>query len=74
MMMQRISSAGGKLLKNIRLFDVYKNSKQLGINKKSMAYSLEYRDYEKTLKSEDVENIHNKLIDKLCKSTGAVIR
>lgn len=74
MMKQRIRSAGGKLLKSVRLFDVYTSDKHLGKGKKSLAYSLEYRDPEKTLKRDDVDGIHTKLIDKVCKSTGAKIR
>lgn len=74
MMKQRINSAGGKLLKSVRLFDVYTSDKHLGKGKKSLAYSLEYRDPEKTLKRDDVDAIHTKLIDKVCKSTGAQIR
>lgn len=73
-MLQRIKSAGGSLLKKAHLFDVYESKQHLGDNKKSMAYSLEYNDTTKTLKSEDVEKIHNKLIDKVCKSTGAKLR
>lgn len=74
MMMQRITSAGGNLLKSVSLFDVYKSDKHLGVGKKSMAYKLEYNDPNKTLKSEDVDVVHSKLVDKVCKSTGAKIR
>lgn len=74
MMLQRINSAGGNLLNKVRLFDVYKHDKHVGKGKKSMAYSLEYRDSDKTLKSEDVEQVHNKLVEKVCKSTGAEVR
>ena len=74
MMLQRIKSAGGKLLKSVKLFDVFKSEKHLGANKKSLAYTLEYNDLEKTLKRENVEAIHSKLIKKVCNSTGAEIR
>lgn len=73
-MLQRIKSAGGNLLSKAELFDVYESEKHLGKGKKSLAYSLEYSDPSKTLKSEDVENIHSKLLDKVCKSTGAQLR
>ena len=39
-----------------------------------MAYALEYRDPERTLTREDVETVHNKLIKKVCGSTGAKVR
>lgn len=74
MMMQRITSAGGNLLKSVKLFDVFESEKHLGKDKKSMAYSLEYNNPEKTLKSEEVETVHSKLVEKVCKSTGAEVR
>ena len=74
MMMQRITSAGGNLLKSVKLFDVFESEKHLGKGKKSMAYSLEYNNPEKTLTSEEVEAVHSKLVEKVCKSTGAELR
>ena len=41
-LMQRISSAGGKLLAEAHLFDVYRDEKRVGAGKKSMAFSLTY--------------------------------
>lgn len=38
-----MSSAGGKLLAEVRLFDVYRDSERIGEGKKSMAYALTYR-------------------------------
>ena len=74
MMMQRITSAGGNLLKSVQLFDVFESEKHLGKDKKSMAYSLEYNNPEKTLTSEEVEAVHSKLVEKVCKSTNAELR
>lgn len=74
MMLQRITSAGGNLLKDVKLFDVFESEKHLGKGKKSMAYSLEYNNPERTLTSEEVESVHNKLVEKVCKSTGAQLR
>lgn len=73
-MMQRITSAGGNLLKSAKLFDVFESNKHLGEGKKSMAYSLEYNSPTKTLTSEEVESVHNKLVEKVCKATGANLR
>lgn len=73
-MMQRITSAGGNLLKSVKLFDVYDNEKHVGAGKKQLAYSLEYNNPQKTLTNEEVETIHNKLVEKVCKSTGAKLR
>ncbi len=73
-LMQRMHSAGGKLLSSIRLFDVYRDEKRLGAGKKSMAYSLEYRAADRTLTGEEVEKAHSKLIKKVCGGLGAEIR
>ena len=71
---QRIQSAGGKLLSDVRLFDVYRDKVRVGEGKKSMAFSLTYRAADHTLTSEEVEKAHNKLVTKVMKSTGGEVR
>ena len=71
---RRLTSAGGKLLEGVRLFDVYRNEQQLGANKKSMAFALTYRASDHTLTSEEVERVHQRLVTKVCKATGGEIR
>lgn len=71
---QRIRSAGGKLLADVRLFDVYRDPARVGMHKKSMAFSLEYRAADRTLTSAEVEKAHNKLVAKVMKSTGGEVR
>ncbi len=71
---QCMSSAGGKLLESVELFDVYVDEERLGKGKKSMAYALRYRAADRTLTSEEVEKAHTRLITKVCKATGAEIR
>ena len=73
-LMQRITSAGGKLLSDVRLFDVYRDPVRVGEGKKSMAFSLTYRAADRTLTSEEVEKAHAKLVTKVCKSTGGEVR
>ncbi len=73
-LMQRISSAGGKLLADVRLFDVYRDPVRVGLGKKSMAFSLTYRAADRTLTSEEVEKAHEKLVKKVMRSTGGEIR
>lgn len=68
---QMISSAGGKILESVRLFDVYRDAEKLGQNKKSLAYKLVYRSSDHTLSSEEVEKAHNKVIDKVTRASGA---
>jgi phenylalanyl-tRNA synthetase beta chain len=71
---QVMTSAGGKLLSSIQLFDVYRDEERLGAGKKSLAYALEYRSAEKTLTSEEVNKQHERLIKKVCGATGAEVR
>lgn len=73
-MMQRITSAGGKLLQDVRLFDVYRNDERIGKGKKSMAYALTYQSLDRTLTGEEVEKNHQRLVRKVCASTGAEVR
>ena len=73
-MLQVMTSAGGKLLESVALFDVYRDEERVGAGKKSMAYSLTYRAADRTLTSEEVERAHGKLVDKVQKATGAEVR
>ncbi len=73
-LMQCITSAGGKLLESVNLFDVYRDDERVGSGKKSMAYALTYRAPDRTLTSEEVEKAHNRLIKKVSKATGAEVR
>ena len=73
-LLQRIGSAGGKLLADVRLFDVYRDDERVGKGKKSMAFSLTYRAADRTLTSEEVEKAHERLVNKVCKSTGGEVR
>ncbi len=71
---QAIKSAGGKLLADVHLFDVYRDTLRLGIGKKSMAYALEFRAGNRTLTGEEVEKAMGRLVTKVCKATGAEVR
>ena len=73
-LVQRITSAGGKLLADVRLFDVYRDRVRVGGGKKSMAFSLTYRAADRTLTSEEVEKAHEKLVNKVLRATGGEVR
>ena len=73
-LLQCINSAGGKLLAEAHLFDVYRDDARVGVGKKSMAYALTYRAADRTLTSEEVEKAQAKLIQKVCGATGAEVR
>lgn len=72
--MQVMGSAGGKLLGGAHLFDVYRDEERLGAGKKSMAFALRYQALDRTLSGDEVERAHAKLVQKVCKATGAEVR
>lgn len=65
--------AGGKLLKSVRLFDVYEGDK-LPAGKKSYAVSMVLQDPEKTLNDKQIEAIMNKIIGSLKHTVGSELR
>ena len=73
-LVQCITSAGGKLLSNVQLFDVYRDEARLGTGKKSMAYALTFRAPDRTLISNEVEKAVDKLKKKVAGATGAEMR
>ena len=68
-----IEKAAGKLLRNIRLFDIYRGT---GVpeGKKSMAFSLELRADDRTLTDTDSEQVVSKVLDALKTTVGAILR
>jgi len=68
-----IRKAGGKMLADLRLFDVYR-SEAIGAGKKSLAYSLAYQSPERTLQDKDAGKIRQKIIRALEQELGAVLR
>jgi phenylalanyl-tRNA synthetase beta chain len=68
-----ITKAAGKLLRNIRLFDIYRGT---GIpeGKKSMAFSLELRADDRTLTDSDSDSVTTCVIEALQKEIGAMLR
>ena len=70
---QVITASAGKLLRDVRLFDIYRGT---GIpeGKKSMAFSLSLRADDRTLTDADSEGIMNKVLTALQEKLGAVLR
>ncbi len=68
-----ITKKAKKLLESMQLFDIYRNEK-LGENKKSVAYSLIFRDKNKTLSDEEINTIMDAVISELEKQLGAILR
>ena len=68
-----ITSAAGNLLRNVKLFDIYRGT---GVpeGKKSMAFSLELRADDRTLTDTDSEQVLEKVLTALKSKLDAVIR
>ncbi len=68
-----IKRAGGKLLTNIEVFDVYVGE-NIDQDKKSIAYSLKFEDPNRTLTEEEVMAIFNKIIIEVENKLNAKVR
>ena len=68
-----ITGAAGKLLRSVKLFDIYRGT---GVpeGKKSMAFSLELRSDERTLTDADSEGVMSKVLASLKEKLNAVLR
>ena len=68
-----IKKAGGSLLTNIEVFDVY-TGENVGENEKSIAYSLTFNDPKKTLTEEEITPIFEKIIEMVTNKCGVKLR
>ncbi len=68
-----ICAAAGKLLRDIRLFDIYRGP-GVAEGKKSMAFALQMRADDRTLTDTDIEQVINKVLKKLASDLSAVLR
>ena len=68
-----IKKAGGSLLTNIEVFDVY-TGENVGKNEKSIAYNLTFMDSKKTLTEEEVTIVFEKIIDMVENKCEAKLR
>ena len=68
-----MTAAAGKLLRGIRLFDIYRGT---GVpeGKKSMAFSLELRADDRTLTDTDSEQVVTKVLKALAEKLNASLR
>ena len=68
-----ISAAAGKLLRSVKLFDIYRG---VGVpeGKKSMAFSLELRADDRTLTDTDSESVVTKVLSALKEKLDAILR
>ena len=68
-----IRDIGGDLVEQVELLDKYDNPEKFGADNISYTYRVVYRSNERTLRTEEVEPLQNKLIEET-KKLGAKIR
>lgn len=68
-----ITKKSKKWLEEVKLFDIYRDER-IGTDKKSVAYSLIFRDKNKTLSDEEINNTMDGIIAELEKTLGATLR
>ncbi|MBE0571570.1 MAG: phenylalanine--tRNA ligase subunit beta [Ignavibacteriaceae bacterium] len=68
-----ILRGGTDILKSVELFDLFE-SKEIAEDKKSMAFNLEYYDYNRTLTDEEVDKDFQSLITKVTEKFNAILR
>jgi phenylalanyl-tRNA synthetase beta chain len=71
--LEAIRRAGGDLVVDAQLFDVFQGV-QIGEGKKSLAYSVVYQAIDRTLTDGEVAAARRLIIDELAKELGAVLR
>ncbi len=68
-----IVQKSGRLLEDVKLFDIYKG-KQVPEGMKSVAFSITFRDEEKTLTDEEVNKVMDRILEALKTALGAELR
>jgi len=68
-----ILKSSSSILKNVELFDLFE-SNEIGSDKKSMAFNLEYFDYGRTLTDTEVDKDFQNLISKISNNFNAILR
>lgn len=68
-----IRQAGGDLLKDVSLFDLYQGE-HMEEGKKSLAFSLRYVDPERTLTEDEVKEAHDHVLQAVKEQCGASLR
>ena len=68
-----IRNAGGRLLSNIDIFDVY-TGENIGKDKKSIAFNYTFRDDSRTLREEEAMEVFDKINNLVCQKHNAELR
>jgi phenylalanyl-tRNA synthetase beta chain len=70
---QVIVKAGGELLREVKLFDVYRGE-PIPAGKKSLAYALTYQAEDRTLTDKEVAKVHGQIVKAVEHQLGATLR
>jgi phenylalanyl-tRNA synthetase beta chain len=68
-----IAEAGGELLTQVTLFDVWRGG-QIPSGKKSLAYALTYQGQDHTLGPDEVNRVRERILQQLAEELGAELR
>src|SRR4051794_1064723 len=68
-----VRGAGGKLLRGVRVFDVYRGA-QVGEGRKSLALALTFQAPDRTLSDDDVAPVRDKVVAALADKVGGELR
>ena len=70
---EAVCTFDSNLIRNVELFDVY-IGKQIPEGKKSLAISIEFQASDRTLSTDEVESVYQRLVGHLTKTFNASIR
>jgi phenylalanyl-tRNA synthetase alpha chain len=69
-----IRDVGGNIIEEVHLLDKYENAAKFSEGKTSYTFRITYRDLNKTLTNEEVNNMHSKIEEFTVKNFGGTIR
>lgn len=64
----------GDLVEEIKLLDKYENAEKFGVDKLSYAFRITYRSLDRTLVSEEIDELHKKIEKATTETFGAQVR
>ncbi len=69
-----VQDVAENLIEEVKLVDEYENAEKFGADKKSYTFRIIYRSLERTLTNEEVNVIHDLIVEKTKAELGAVVR
>jgi phenylalanyl-tRNA synthetase beta chain len=72
--MQTILAVKEPLLSEVQLFDIFQDKNAIDVGLKSMAYTLTYRDKNRTLTNDEVSVVHAKIRERLQRELSVELR